>query len=266
MSPTPTNPPPFCVNETSTLCITEPWQPRENGFIWFLNFILAFVFPIIPWEIFFFIPPAILLLSMRALKTDVPYGKINHLILFVTLFCAVYAGGAHPAGLIQAFSSLAGFDGICVVHPPPTATGAIGPPFKLYYGFGPAAWCSGLGLHVIFMCLIGWYFIFLLIKDRKKAKAAGNKILLPDPPVNELYLRSGLFFGIGGFSQALPYFFTFGYFPASSTGGYSKRPFSPGITECLAAWSWLGFGIFFLVKAIMGMKGTAAVSPATYEK
>ena len=87
-----------------------------------------------------------------------------------------------------------------MVHPPPTATGAIGPPFKLYYGFGPAAWCSGLGLHVIFMCLIGWYFIFLLIKDRKKAKAAGNKILLPDPPVNELYLRSGLFFGIGGFA------------------------------------------------------------------
>ena len=51
---------PFC-NDTSVPpivsgCMTEPWQPRGNTFIWFLNFVLAFVFPVIPWELFFFLP------------------------------------------------------------------------------------------------------------------------------------------------------------------------------------------------------------------
>ena len=163
----------------------------------------------------------------------------------------------HP-GVFEKLAGFAHLRGATSRRPPPAPSAA-----QALLRVWLSRVVHGLGCIVIFMCLIGWYFIFLLIKDRKKL-AAGNKILLPDPPVNELYLTLGLFFGIGGFSQALPYFFTFD--TASSTGGYSKAIFSPGITECLAAWSWLGFGIFFLVKAIMGMKGTAAVSPATYEK
>ena len=47
---------PWCSNVTTTYCMTEPWQYSRdghegNGFVWFLNFILAFVFPLIPWEV-----------------------------------------------------------------------------------------------------------------------------------------------------------------------------------------------------------------------
>lgn len=239
-------------------CMTEPWWPRRNGFIWFLNFILAFVFPIIPWELFFFLPATFYILANRAQKNpEVAKGRMTHLILGISLFLGVYAGGAHPLGLIQAFQSLAGADGICVVHPPPTAIGAVGPPFKLYYGFGPHAWCSLLAIHVIAMCLCGWFFIYLLIKDRKAAKAEGRKGLLKSfmptsGDVRTLYFRCGLAFLVGGLSQAAPYFAEFGtgYFSSqlASTGGYSKRPFSPAVTENLSAWSWILGGIFFFIK------------------
>lgn len=263
---------PFCANSTDVLCMTEPWEPRDNGFIWFLNFILAFVFPIIPWEIFFFIPWGLMYLADRTLKDPkVEKGTIAHLILFINLFAGIYGGGAHPAGLIQAFASLGGAEGICVVHPPPNALGALGPPFKLYYGFKQDSWCTLLALHVVFMCLVGWYFIFIIVKDRKAAKAAGKKGLLkslmaPSPAPSTFYGRAALFMFVGGCSQAAPYVGTFGsgYFGSlmGSTGGYSKRPFSPAITENLSAWSWIIGGIVFAVKFKMA-KDKTTILPAT---
>ena len=76
--------------------------------------------------------------------------------------------------------------------------------------------------------------------------------ILDDWTPNVLYGRAALFFFVGGMSQAAPYFGEFGksYFSdiLTSTGGYSKRPFSPGITENVAAWSWIVGGLFFALR------------------
>lgn len=261
---------PFCQNATDTHCMTEPWEPRDNGFVWFLNFILAFVFPIIPWELFFFLPWVLYYLAKKAEKTNPEgLGKMSHVILFVNLFFGVYGGLAHPLGLIQAFITLGGGEGICVVHPPPNAMGALGPPFKLYYGYKQDAWCTFLALHVILVSLVGWYFLYLIAKDRKVAKANGYKLLLSDPPITTFYARCALGFLGVGFGQATPYLGSFGagYFGTLlvSTGGYSKRPFSPALSENLAAWSFCSSGLFFLVQYLMASKGsmsTKAVSSA----
>ena len=77
---------------------------------------------------------------------SVTKGKISHLIIFVNFYAGVYGGLAHPLGLIQAIQSLVGDEGICVVHPPPSNIGAIGPPFKLYYGFKDDSWVHGSGI------------------------------------------------------------------------------------------------------------------------
>ena len=203
---------PFCANATDTLCMTEPWQPRDNGFVWFLNFVLAFVFPIIPWELFFFIPWLLVYLTNRVTKDKmVKNGTMSHLVFGITLFAGVYGGLAHSAGFIQALGSLAGAEGICVVHPPPNSLGAVGPPFKLYYGFKQHPWCTLLALHVISVSLIGWYFLFLLNKDRKANKGSGLRFWqTPDASAAMLHFRTGIWLLVGGLSQAAPYFATFG--------------------------------------------------------
>lgn len=251
---------PFCANSTDTNCMTEPWAPRDNGFVWFLNFVLAFVFPIIPWEIFFFLPWVLLCLAKRAVSNPSGklFGKLSHVILVVNLYFGVYGGIAHPAGLIQAFSTLGGGEGICVVHPPPNADGAVGPPFKLYYGFKQHPWCTWLALHVILVSLAGWYFLFLICKDRKAAKKNGYKILLSDPPISTFYARCAVGFSCVGFGQLTPYIGALSGTPGSllvSTGGYSKRMFSPGLTEFLAALSFCGSGLFFTVMYLIAKKG-----------
>jgi len=256
---------PFCDNVTTTLCMTEPWEPRENGFVWFLNFLLSFVFPVIPWEIFFFIPWVVYFLAKRALKDpSVQKGTMSHLVLFITFFAAFYGGIAHPLGMIQAFASLGGSDGICIVHPPPTALGALGPPFKLYYGFGGHPWCYCLAIHVISVSFVGWVFIYLILQDRKKNKGSGLRFWqAPNPAPRTLHFRMFLFMFVGGVSQAMPYFAEFGtgYFGSQlrSTGGYSKRPFSPALTENLAAWSWIVGGLFHGFLALTGGDDKATV-------
>ena len=247
--------------------MTEPWEVRGNGFVWFLNFLLAFVFPVIPWEVFWFLPWIVAYLGNRAIKNPgVQKGKISHLILGVSLFCGIYAGLAHPLGLIQAWQSIFGYDGICVVHPPPNATGSVGPPFKLYYGWNKAtidtaqySWCVLLGLHVIFMCFAGWYSLWLLCHhDKPRGRSCcclkNLTLMLNNPPVRTLYVRCVILFLVGGWSQAAPYVGLWGssYFDTIlvSTGGYSKRPFSPGLSENLAAWSWIIGGFFFLFKVV----------------
>ena len=265
----------WCSNTTETLCMTEPWTtPKDgyggNGFVWFLNFILAFVFPLIPWDVFFFIPWVIAWAANRHIKDpSVTKGKISHLIIFVNFYGGVYGGLAHPLGLIQAFASLAGGDGICVVHPPPGPIGAIGPPFKLYYGFKKYGWCYLLALHVISVSMVGWVFLYIIIKERAAVIAAGKKpwfkiiAFIDDWTPNVLYGRCALWFFVGGISQAAPYFAVYGksYFGdiLVSTGGYSKRPFSPGLTENFAAWSWMAGGVYFMAMYFMTAGETSAV-------
>jgi hypothetical protein len=153
---------------------------------------------------------------------------------------------------------LAGGDGICVVHPPPGPIGAIGPPFKLYYGFKKDGWCYLLALHAISVSVVGWYFLYIVVKERSAYLASGKKpwfkviVFIENWTPDVLYGRCTLWFFVGGISQAAPYVGVYGknYFGdvLVSTGGYSKRPFSPGLTENFAAWSWITAGLFFMFK------------------
>jgi len=217
----------------------------RNGFVCFLNSVLAFVFPIIPWEIFFFLPWLWAALAERAVRdSTVTKGTLSHLILLISLFAGVYGGLAHPLGLIQAFASLGGDEGICVVHPPPMK--AV--PVKLYYGHKQEAWCYLLAIHVIIVSIVGWIFLYLLIRvDRKLA--SGKIPLQPSPTAGVLYGRCALWFGATGLSQAAPYWgVDSSKYPWDWTGGYSKRPFTPSATENLAAYSWIAGGLYFLAR------------------
>ena len=64
------------------------------------------------------------------------------------------------------------------------------------------------------------------------------------------WVCAGIWLLVGGLSQAAPYFGEFGtgYFSTQlmSTGGYSKRPFSPALSENLSAWSWIIGGAYHL--------------------
>ena len=96
------------------------------------------------------------------------------------------------------------------------------------------------------------------MQERNAVIAAGKKpwfkviAFVDDWTPSTLYSRAALFFFVGGLSQAAPYFGEYGsgYFGdvLTSTGGYSKRPFSPGLTENFAAWSWIAGGLFFMFK------------------
>lgn len=244
---------------------------NRSGFIWGLNALLSGIFPLIPWEIFFFIPFALEFQVHAVLKKpNVSVGGFNHLVLGVTVFAAVYGGLAHPLGILQAFDTFAGGEGICVVHPPPVTF--IPHPFDLYYGYEKHAWCYALAFHVVSVSVCGWYFLYLLIfVDRPSAKAAGRIIILPQghqlATAKEFYRRAAIWFFVTGLSQALPYFALFGEKDLgkilTKTGGYSKRVFTPGITELLAGCSWLFGGIFFAIRW-MTIKPSSSIEPNNY--
>lgn len=214
----------------------------ETGYIKGLNVLLSGIFPLIPWELFFFLPWSLVYLAKRATREPVPEkGTIPQLILFITIFAAVYGGLAHPLGLVQAFDTLAGGEGICVVHPPPMGAD----PFQLYYGYSGHPWCYFLAIHVISVCFVGWYFLYTLIfVDRKKAAERGNKWELVNPPESLFHFRCALWFFVVGWSQALPYLGDASHI-GDPRGGYSKRLFTPAIVENLAAWSWIASGAYF---------------------
>uniref|UniRef100_A0A7S1REM8 Uncharacterized protein n=1 Tax=Alexandrium catenella TaxID=2925 RepID=A0A7S1REM8_ALECA len=228
----------------------------DHGVVWFLNLVLSYVFPCIPWELFFFVPWTFAIMAHCVAKNPKgTVGTIGHLILFLTLFAGVYGGLAHPLGLIQAFDTLGGGDGICVVHPPPM--GAV--PFKLYYGYNRHPWCNLLALHVIFVSLVGWWFLFQLCSDRAAARKAGWLIMRPDAEARLLYKRCAVWFTVVGLSQAAPYFGAI-YAIDDEKGGYSKRPFTPALVENAAAWSWILGGLYFTIR--WSCSSTYAVSTA----
>ena len=74
-----------------------------------------------------------------------------------------------------------------------------------------SAACTLLALHVISVSFIGWYFLFLLNKDRKANKGSGLRFWqTPDASAAMLHFRTGIWLLVGGLSQAAPYFATFG--------------------------------------------------------
>lgn len=190
-------------------------------------------------------------------------------VFFISAFAGVYGGMVHPAGFLQATHSLAGFEqGICVVFPPPPVLGVAGTPFKLYYGFEHHPWCSALALHFIFMSFVGWYFLHLLKLDGRENKGSGLRFWqTPRASARMLHWRAGLVLLVGGLGHVGPYLSSavldrdtdFVISDLLHPGGYSKRSFTPALTENLAAWSWLIGGLYHLFKA----KSTATAASAS---
>ena len=114
------------------------------------------------------------------------------------------------------------------------------------------------------MSVVGWFFLHIIIQERKAVIAAGKKpwlkvvAFMDEWTPNVLYGRAALFFFVGGLSQAAPYFgeYASGYLGdvLTSTGSYSKRPFSPGLTENLAAWSWMLGGLYFMFQLMQSQE------------
>ena len=113
------------------------WECCSSGFVGFLNWLLPYVFLILPWELFLVLPWILAWLAERALQGKGPL-EMTHLVLFITIFSAGYGAGGHGLGLIQAIDTYLGGEGICVAMPPPVheCTGLLCTP---YTGGEPAA-------------------------------------------------------------------------------------------------------------------------------
>ena len=154
-----------------------------------LNILLAILFPLWPWELFMVMP---FVLAYYASKNTAAAKK--NLILFITIFGAVFAGVGHTAGLIQAFQTAFGGKGICV----PALPGAP-------KDIDTTSMCQMMAVHIFMMCTMGYYFIYL---------ASNPKRRLPDAGLTKCYYsRASLFFVVGGISQIIPYLYAPGFSP-----------------------------------------------------
>ena len=61
--------------------MAEPWAARDEGFSGFLDVALAFIYPVIPWELFCALPWVLAYLASRALRDPtVKYATMSQLV------------------------------------------------------------------------------------------------------------------------------------------------------------------------------------------
>ena len=85
-------------------------QVVVTGPLTFLNWVFAFAFPLLPYELFTFMPWAMLYLKNSKKVT------VNALVGFITLFPAAFFGCVHALGSIQFITVWFGQPGICGAH------------------------------------------------------------------------------------------------------------------------------------------------------
>jgi len=203
-----------------------------------LNALLSILFPLWPWEPFFVMP-----FVFEVLKAK---GHISKVILFLTVFAAVFCF-AHGGGFLQAVDTFfLGGPGICV----PALPGA---PKDIDTG----AMCKMMAIHIFMMLTMGVFFAILALNPKRRVPASNLDAVY--------YSRAALFFIVGGVSQDIPYFAVLLEYPSrfgefmSNTGFYSARSFTPGFTEFFAPIIWIVYGLYAYIK-LMSMvdKGYAA--------
>ena len=138
-----------------------------------------------------------------------------------------------------------GEDGICNALPAPD---------------GGHLWCVTMSLHLAFMLVMGYYFIYIVISpDRLLPPGANLKALF--------YSRAFLFFFVGGISQIIPYLGQMAKSPdeiisiLTSPGFYSGRSFTPGITEFVEPIVWISYGVYSAIQA-----KSLSAEPESYEE
>ena len=257
----------------------------SSGVVGFLNWLLPYVFLILPWELFIVLPWVLAVLAERALQGKGPF-EMSHLVLFITLFSAVYGAGGHALGLIQAVDTYLGGEGICVAMPPPVhpCTGLLCTPYtggpqhhiapapvshhtctvarttRLAHGaryLALAGWCFWMATHILLAVATGLLFVGLFAIDYQLGQRMRCMCLSLPSTDSEVvfYARCALWFLLIGATQATPYLAQAIRYPTDfgsmliSPGLYSKRAFTPGFTEFLCPVSWLAAGVYFLCKA-----------------
>ena len=158
------------------------------GVISFLNWVFAFAFPLLPYELFAFMPWAYAVLATRALETPKAQSMLDGLVGFLTLFVAGFAGLVHGAGIIQFVQGALGQPGICGALPPPTE--------------GDSLWCRTMTVHGRIVIFTGWYFLYLVYVNAKKASSITH---FTGYGAGDLYGRCALWFTAWGVSLLIPY-------------------------------------------------------------
>lgn len=183
---------------------------------------------------------------------------VPRLITVITYWGAAYGGLVHYIALLAVLSGFPKIDkdhGLCTALPPPSK----------------APWCALLTWHVLLAVPMGTTFIFLVCKDFKNY--GFNKQRWCWAGNNEkfvLYWRSALYFIVIGFSGDLPYFGelaeqggdVFSGYPAYSGTTWFKWYKGRGVVEFLSYCSWLVFGIYFLVRAMMANNAIVGTTEA----
>lgn len=204
-------------------------------------------FPILPYELFILMP---IPFAYFACKTSERF-TVPRLITAITVWGAVYGGLVHYIALgavLTGFPKVDKDHGICTALPP----------------VSKSPWCALLTWHVIFAVPMGTTFLVLLGKDYKKYglsswAGAGHQEKFV------LYWRLSLYFIVLGFSGDLPYFGELaeqGLDVFDGRGVYAGTTWAHwyhgrGVLEFLSYCSWLLFGFYFLVRAIMAKNQVA---------
>mmetsp|Transcript_79300 Transcript_79300/g.175959 ORF Transcript_79300/g.175959 Transcript_79300/m.175959 type:complete len:262 (-) Transcript_79300:93-878(-) len=225
---------------------TDPgWPGVQSNPLTIFNNLAYIAFPILPYEIFIFLP------IIWAYFVEKPHPKITvpRLIVAITYFGAIYGGGVHTVAALAVLSGMPDIGaghGLCRALPPVSAS----------------PWCALLTWHVILAVPMGYTFIYLVYRDYKMSGYKGLAGLLYWNGDNEkftMFWRAGFFFATLGFSGDLPYFGEFaeqGLDVFDGTGVYAGTTWANwytgrGVVEFGSYCSWLLFGIYFLVRAIM---------------
>jgi len=180
-----------------------------TGLLTFLNWVFAFAFPLLPYELFTVLPWVTVYLAYRQ------PAYVGALTGFTTLFPAVFFGIVHALGTVQFIQVWFGLPGICGALPPPTP--------------GDKLWCYTMSIHGFLTVPVGWYMLYLAVLDYKST----GSLLVWNKTEADLYFRCAVLYIFWGISLFVPYI---GELSVSGTGIL----FGPGLYTSLG---WLPRGV-----------------------
>jgi len=206
-------------------------------------------FPILPYELFFFLP------IVFAYYVEKPTVKITmpRLIVTITYVGGIYGGLVHYIALLSVLSGILTANpginqerGICTALPSPVGTNQ---------------WCILLSFHVFFAVPMGTWFLWRMRQDKNEHGAwlTWNGNTEDEKPT--AYFRSGFFFTVLGFSGLLPYFgllADIGGAAFDGTGVYAGTTWANwyegrGYVEFLSYTSWIVCGLYFCTRYYMSL-------------
>jgi len=202
-----------------------------TGPITLLNWVFAFAFPLLPYELFTFLP---WVLYYLASSKKVSVGSLTG---FLTLFAALFFGIVHALGTIQFIQVWFGLPGICGALPAPTP--------------GDTLWCKTMSLHGFLTVPMGWYMLYLTISHYKSTGSFFAGLEEPD-----LWYCGAVIFILWGISLFLPYIgeisiaadpndVLFGPGLYTSLGWLNRGMITKGLSELVSATGILSGGIFY---------------------